>query len=91
MSAPGHVLVLGGNGRISRILTADLLEQSWSVTSLIRDAGQIDDLKKIGDGLPGKLNFIVKDLEDVSSLDKAQSIIDEVKPTAIFWSAGKYA
>ncbi|CAM1504391.1 Fc.00g019820.m01.CDS01 [Cosmosporella sp. VM-42] len=88
MSPPRHLLVLGGNGRISRLLTVILLEKSWSVTSLIRTEEQVDDLKKIGAGLPGKHSIIVRDLEKVSSQEKAQAIVDEVKPDSIFWSAG---
>lgn len=90
MSAPRHVLVLGGNGRISRLLSVILLEKGWSVTSLIRTAEQIDDLKKIGAGLPGKHDIIVHDLEQISTQEKAQAIIDEVKPDSVFWSAGEF-
>lgn len=89
MSAPRHVLVLGGNGRTSRLLTVMLLEKAWSVTSLIRSAEQIDDLKKIGVGLPGKHDVVVHDLEQISSQEKAQAIIDEVKPDSLVFAAGQ--
>lgn len=87
-TTPRHVLILGGNGRTSRLLTVMLLEKGWSVTSLIRSPDQIDDLKKIGAGLPGRHDVIVQDLENISSKEKAQVVIDEVKPDSVVFAAG---
>jgi uncharacterized protein YbjT (DUF2867 family) len=89
MPSPRHVLILGGNGRIGRLLTQILLKKSWSVTSLIRTAGQVKDLEPIADGLPGKFTIVVHDLEKVDSQDKAAAIIKETKPDSIVWTAGK--
>ena len=88
MSSPRHVLILGGNGRIGRLLTQILLKKSWSVTSLIRTAKQIKDLEPIADGLPGKLTIAVHDLEKVDSQEKAAVIINDLKPDSIVWTAG---
>lgn len=89
MSSPRHVLVLGGNGRISRALTEILLKKSWSVTSVIRTEEQVKELEAFGSELPGKLNVLVRDLEKVDSQEKAAAIIHEVNPDSVVWSAGK--
>ncbi|KAH7156431.1 hypothetical protein EDB81DRAFT_787050 [Dactylonectria macrodidyma] len=88
MSPPRHVLVLGGNGRISRLLTEILLKKSWTVTSLIRTQEQVKDLEAFFAGLPGTLNVLVQDLEKVDSKEKAASIISQVSPDSVVWSAG---
>lgn len=89
MASNRHVLVLGGNGKISRLLTVMLLKKSWTVTSLIRNPDQIDDLKKMSEGLPGSHKIIVHDLITVTSQEKAAAIIDEVKPDSVVFGAGK--
>lgn len=91
MSPPRHVLVLGGNGRISRLLTEILLKKSWTVTSLIRTQEQVKDLEAFFAGLPGTLNVLVQDLEKVDSKEKAASIISQVSPDSVVWSAGMTA
>ncbi|KAI1040543.1 hypothetical protein LB505_005759 [Fusarium chuoi] len=88
MASNRHVLVLGGNGKISRLLTVILLKKSWTVTSLIRNPDQIHDLKKISAGLPGDHKILVHDLIKVDSQEKAAAILDEVKPDSVVFSAG---
>ncbi|KAF4963822.1 hypothetical protein FSARC_8182 [Fusarium sarcochroum] len=88
MASTRHVLVLGGNGQISRLLTVILLKKSWTVTSLIRTADQIDDLKKISEGLPGTHKIAVHDLGKIDSQEKAAAILEEVKPDSVVFSAG---
>ncbi|KAF9776709.1 hypothetical protein IL306_005102 [Fusarium sp. DS 682] len=88
MASNRHVLLLGGNGKISRLLTVILLKKSWAVTSLIRNPDQIDDLKKISEGLPGEHKILVHDLIKVDSQEKAAAVLDEVKPDSVVFSAG---
>ncbi|KAF4448018.1 nad dependent epimerase dehydratase family protein [Fusarium austroafricanum] len=88
MASNRHVLVLGGNGKISRLLTVILLKKSWTVTSLIRNPDQIDDLKKISEGLPGIHKIVVHDLIKVDSQEKAAAVLDQVKPDSVVFSAG---
>lgn len=83
-----HVLLLGGNGKVARYLTPLLLRRSWRVTSIIRSHDQVQDLKRLGEGQPGKLEVLVRSLEDVKSDSHARSLIDEVRPDYIVWSAG---
>jgi nucleoside-diphosphate-sugar epimerase len=83
-----HVLLLGGAGKVSQLLTPLLLKRSWNVTSIIRNPDQIPDLEKLGESQPGKLSVLVRSLEDIQSDDAARSLIDEVKPDYIVWSAG---
>ncbi|KAI1179077.1 NAD dependent epimerase/dehydratase [Nemania sp. FL0916] len=90
MASTHHVLILGGSGQIARLLTPLLLQRSWTVTSIIRNPDQIAGLQKLGEGenLPGKLNVLVRSLEDVKSDAQAKQIIDEVGPDYVVWSAG---
>jgi len=91
MSPPHHVLLLGGSGKVAQLLTPMLLRRSWAVTSIIRDPGQVDALKKLGEGegLDGKLlNVRVWSIEEVKSDEKAKELIDEVKPDYVVFSAG---
>ncbi|KAK7718514.1 hypothetical protein SLS64_002469 [Diaporthe eres] len=83
-----HVLVLGGHGKISQLLTPILLKKSWTVTSIIRTEEQIPAIKKLGESLQGKLNVLVRSIEEVKSESQAKSILDEVNPDYVFWSAG---
>lgn len=83
-----HVLVLGGHGKISQILTPILLRKSWTVTSVIRAEEQIPAIQKLGESLQGRLNVLVRSIEDVKSESQAKSILDEVKPDYVVWSAG---
>ncbi|KAI1393010.1 NAD(P)-binding protein [Hypoxylon trugodes] len=88
MASLHNVLLLGGSGKIAQLLTPLLLQRSWNVTSIIRDPAQVANLQKLGEGQSGKLNVLVRSLEDVTSDAQAKSIIDEVKPDYVVWSAG---
>lgn len=83
-----HVLLLGGHGKVAQYLTPLLLQRSWTVTSIIRNQEQVQTLKKLGENQPGKLDVLVRSLDDVKSDSQAKSLIDEVKPDYIVWSAG---
>lgn len=83
-----HVLILGGHGKVSQFLTPLLLKKSWSVTSIIRTEEQIPAIKKLGESLQGKLNVLVRSIEDVKSESQAKTILEEVKPDYVVWSAG---
>ncbi|KAF5023684.1 hypothetical protein F66182_4250 [Fusarium sp. NRRL 66182] len=86
--APHHVLLLGGHGKVAQLLTPLLLKRSWTVTSVIRTSEQTKTIEQLGAGLPGKLNVLVRSIEDVTSQDKAWGILTEVKPDYVAWSAG---
>lgn len=88
MTSLHNVLLLGGSGKVAQLLTPLLLQRSWNVTSIIRDPAQIPGLQKLGEGQSGKLNVLVRSLEDVTSEAQAKSLIDEVKPDYVVWSAG---
>lgn len=86
-----HVLLLGGSGKIAQLLTPLLLQRSWNVTSIIRNPDQVANLQKLGESQSGKLNVLVRSLEDVKSEAQAKTLIDEVKPNYVVWSAGKFS
>ncbi|KAI1474519.1 hypothetical protein K445DRAFT_349275 [Daldinia sp. EC12] len=88
MSSLHHVLLLGGSGKVAQLLTPLLLQRSWNVTSIIHDPARVASLEKLGHGQNGKLNVLVRSLEEVTSEAQAKSIIDEVKPDYVVWSAG---
>ena len=83
-----RVLLIGGHGKISLLLTPKLLARSWAVTSVIRDEAQSKEILATGKGQPGKVNVIIRSLEDVRSEQQAQSVLDESKPDFVVWSAG---
>ena len=86
-----HVLVIGGHGKVAQYLTPLLLRRAWSVTSLIRDPSQVPAIEALrppsGDGI-GKLDVLVRSLEDVRSEAQAKAILDDVRPDYVVWSAG---
>ena len=88
MSAPS-ILLIGGHGKVSQLLTPLLLAKSWNVTSLIRTAEQRPSIEKLGQGQPGKLNVVVESLEDVKSEADAKGILEKTKPDWVLWSAGR--
>jgi len=86
-----HVLILGGHGKIAQLLTSMLLKRSWTVTSVIRTSEQEPTIRSLaGSDQRGKLNVLVRSLEDVRSESQAKTILDEVKPDSVVWSAGTF-
>ncbi|MCJ1378317.1 hypothetical protein MMC17_001414 [Xylographa soralifera] len=85
---PPRVLLIGGHGKVSLLMTPLLLHRSWTVTSLIRNPAQADEILAKGHGQPGTLEILVRSLEDVKSSQQAGSIIEETKPDYVVWSAG---
>jgi dTDP-4-dehydrorhamnose reductase len=84
-----NILLIGGHGKVSQLLTPLLLARSWNVTSMIRTAEQTPTIEKLGKGQPGKLNVLISSVEDVKSEGDAKKILDQVKPDWVVWSAGK--
>ncbi|KAL8654076.1 MAG: hypothetical protein Q9226_003574 [Calogaya cf. arnoldii] len=86
--ASKRVLLLGGHGKVSLLLTPHLVARSWHVTSVIRDASQTDDILATVKGDPGSVDVLVSSLEEVKSKADAQQVIDRSKPDYVVWSAG---
>ena len=83
-----RVLLLGGHGKISQILTPLLLSRSWQVTSVIRDPSQKPIITALGKNQPGTIDVLVTSLEDVKTTDQAKTIITSTSPSYVIWSAG---
>lgn len=87
-----RVLLIGGHGRISLLLTPKLLSRSFDVISLIRSSSQIADIQSAAALAPsssqGKIETLVRSIEDVKSEADARSILDEAKADWVVWSAG---
>jgi hypothetical protein len=88
MATPPHVLLLGGHGKISLLLTPLLLAKSYAVTSVIRNPAQKDAILALGANQPGKIDVLIESLDDVKEASQAQKVIDRVKPNWVVWSAG---
>jgi len=83
-----NILLIGGHGKVSQLLTPLLLAKSWNVTSLIRTSDQTPTIEKLGQNQPGKLSVLVSSVADVKSEADAKRILDQVKPDWVVWSAG---
>lgn len=84
-----HVLILGGHGKVSQYLTPLLLNRSWTVTSVIRTPDQIPAIQALAPpSTSGKLNVLVRSIDEITSKDQAVDLLNEVKPDYIAWSAG---
>lgn len=83
-----RVLILGGHGKIAQLLTPLLLKRSWNVTSVIRAEDQVSTIKALDTNNTGRLNVLVRSLEEVKSEDQAKAIIKESEADYVVWSAG---
>lgn len=91
------VLLLGGHGRISLLLTRKIIAKNWNLTSVIRNPdqkGAILTAAGVGeDGVGkngGKVDVLVESLDEVKSLKDAQGVLERVKPDWVVWSAGMF-
>jgi nucleoside-diphosphate-sugar epimerase len=75
------VLLVGGNGSLSRTITKRFALKGIAVHSVIRNPNQISDLKLLG------ASPIVQSVED-SSVSDFVKIVKDVKPRVVIWSAG---
>ena len=89
MTAPHHVLLLGGHGKIAQLLTPLLLRRGWAVTSVIRTDEQVPAIQKLGTNNEGRLTVLVRSLEEVKSEGDAKGLLEETKADYVVWSAGK--
>jgi hypothetical protein len=55
---------------------------------MIRTKEQAPTIEKLGSGLPGKLNVLVSSVDEVSTEERAATILKDVKPDYVAWSAG---
>lgn len=86
--ASKRVLLLGGHGKVSLLLTSQLLARSWQVTSVIRDSSQTNDILTKANDQPGKVDVLVRSLEEIQSEQDAQQVIQDSSPDYVVWSAG---
>lgn len=86
--ATTKVLLLGGHGKIALHLTPLLLAKSWNVTSVVRNRDHESEILKLGDNKPGKVDVLVDSLDDVDTVERANSVLDKVKPDIVVFSAG---
>jgi len=69
-------------------MTPKILARSWNLTSVIRNPDQKAAILQAGKDGPGKVDVLVRSIEDVKSEADARKILDEVKPDWVIWSAG---
>ncbi|MCJ1481208.1 hypothetical protein MMC06_001364 [Schaereria dolodes] len=83
-----RILLAGGHGKLSLLMTPKLLARSWDVTSVIRNSQQSEEILSAGNSQPGKIDVLVRSLEEIKTEELARIILDEVKPDYVVWSAG---
>lgn len=83
-----RILLLGGHGKVSLLMTPKLLARSWNVVSVIRNADQKADILETGKNGPGKVEVLVESLEDVKSDGDAKRILEKAGAEWVIWSAG---
>ncbi len=91
MAPTPRILLLGGHGKVSLLMTPKLVSRSWNVTSVIRNPEQTADILEAGKKGPGKIDVLVESLEEVKSDGDAKRILDKVKPDWVIWSAGAFS
>jgi len=87
---PPHILLLGGHGAIALLLTPLLLSRSHHITSVIRTASQKPEILALQENHPGKINVLVRSLEDVKSEKQAREVVEEVRAGWVVWCAGEF-
>jgi hypothetical protein len=87
MASP-RILLLGGHGKVSLLMTPKLISRSWNVISLIRNPDQEAEIREAGKNGPGKIDVLIESLEDVKSDADAKKILDRISPNWVIWSAG---
>jgi dTDP-4-dehydrorhamnose reductase len=88
---PTRVLILGGHGKVSLLLTKLLVQESgWHISSVIRNSNQRDEILELGKGQKGEVDVVVESLEDVKSSDQAKQVLNKVDPNYVVFSAGKH-
>ncbi|KAH7360863.1 hypothetical protein BKA65DRAFT_494156 [Rhexocercosporidium sp. MPI-PUGE-AT-0058] len=83
-----RILLLGGHGKVSLLLTPKLVSRSWDVVSVIRNPDQKNAILEAGKKGPGKIEVLIESLEDVKSVEDANAILEKAKPDWVVWSAG---
>jgi dTDP-4-dehydrorhamnose reductase len=86
--AAPRILLLGGHGKVSLLMTPKILSRSWNLTSVVRNPDHKNDILEAGKNGPGKLDVLVESIEDVKSDADAKKLLDKVKPDWVVWSAG---
>lgn len=86
-----RVLILGGHGKVSLLLTKLLVkEQGWHISSVIRNPSQKDEILELGKGQKGEVEVVVASLEDCQSSEQAKQLLDKVGPNYVVFSAGRH-
>ncbi|KAL3419198.1 NAD dependent epimerase/dehydratase [Phlyctema vagabunda] len=87
MASP-RVLLLGGHGKISLLMTPKIVSRSWNLTSVIRNPDQKSTIVDAGKNGPGKVDVLIASLDNVKTQADAQQILDQAKPDYVIFSAG---
>lgn len=83
-----RVLLLGGHGKISMLMTPMLLSKSWHVTSIIRNPDHREEVMKLGREYPGKLDVLVDSVEKYKEAKDAKALLEKTRPDYVIWAAG---
>jgi hypothetical protein len=87
-----RVLILGGHGKVSLLLTKLLVkEPGWHISSVIRNPSQKDEILELGRGQSGEIDVLIESLDDVRSVEQAKEVLKKADPKYVIWSAGKHS
>ena len=88
-----RVLLLGGHGQISQLMTPLFLNRSYDVVSVIRNPAHKQEILDLAAKSTTKasLEVLVESVEDVKTAEDAKKLIEKTQPTYVVWSAGKSA
>jgi NADPH:quinone reductase-like Zn-dependent oxidoreductase len=88
---PTRVLILGGHGKVSLLLTRLLVQEpGWHISSVVRSPSQREEILELGKGQKGEVDVVVESLEDIQSSDQAKQVLNKVDPNYVVFSAGKH-
>ncbi len=89
--ATTRVLLLGGHGKVSLLLTKLLVkEEGWHISSVIRNPSQRDEILELGKGQKGTVDVVIESLEDVRSAEQAKQVLNKTNPVYVVFSAGTH-
>lgn len=88
--ATTRVLLLGGHGKISLLLTKILVQEAgWHISSVVRNPSQKEEILELGKDQKGSIDVLVESLDDVKSDDQAREVVKKANPNYVVWSAGE--
>ncbi|KAI9645973.1 hypothetical protein NHQ30_005410 [Ciborinia camelliae] len=93
MTPTPRILLLGGHGKVSLLMTPKILSRSWTLISMVRNPDHTQDIldaaaKASSKDGKGNIEVLVESIEDVKSEGDAKRILESVRADWVIWCAG---